>query len=90
VIDDPGDERRERERAEVEGDLAGGLSSYAAITAANDTEIALERKRKTGMRCATAARMTRSTNMSGSSEEIRRVIAAIATERTPAAVTRPT
>src|SRR5438132_10150914 len=37
-----------------------------AMTAANDTEIALERNRNTGMRWVTAASSTRIVNMSGS------------------------
>ena len=36
------------------------------MTAATDTEIALDRKRKTGTRCATTASTTRTASMSGS------------------------
>src|SRR5207249_4738581 len=44
-------------------------STYAAIFTANATEIALERKRRTGLRCAMPASVRRKTNITGSSDE---------------------
>jgi len=60
------------------------------MTAANETEIALERKRKTGTRCARQARPTRTAIMIGSSTSIRWARDAARSAIKPAKVTELT